>query len=148
METLMTGQVTEWRDLEGYLEPHQLTELMMTGDLPAETRLRLGRDLRSRLAAHAAYIPPQLVHHQLTNPQPGRISGAFWEGALLFADLSGFTALSERLSVLGRQGAEEVSAVVNRLFANLLHEVQVQGGSLLKVWWRCADGLLRCRNPG
>jgi class 3 adenylate cyclase len=132
METLMTGQVTEWRDLEGYLEPHQLTELMMTGDLPAEFRSRLGRELRSRLAAHAAYIPPQLVRDQLINPQPGRISGAFWEGALLFADLSGFTALSERLSVLGRQGAEEVSAVVNRLFANLLHEVQVHGGSLLK----------------
>ncbi len=132
METLMTGQVTEWRDLEGYLEPHQLTELMMTGDLPAEFRSRLGRELRSRLAAHAAYIPPQLVRDQLINPQPGRTSGAFWEGALLFADLSGFTALSERLSVLGRQGAEEVSAVVNRLFAALLHEVQVHGGSLLK----------------
>lgn len=132
MDTIMTGQLTEWRDLEGYLEPHQLADLITTGDLAAGVRARLGSDLRARLAAHAAYIPARIVHQQLADPQPGRTGGSFWEGSLLFADLSGFTALSERLSELGRQGAEEVSAIVNRLFAALLHEAQVRGGVLLK----------------
>lgn len=132
METMMTGQLTEWCDLEDYLEPHQLADLITTGDLPAGVRAHLGRDLRARLAAHAAYIPAHIVRQQLADPQPGRTGGSFWGGSLLFADLSGFTALSERLSVLGRQGAEEVSAVVNRLFAALLHEAQVRGGVLLK----------------
>lgn len=132
METIMTGQLPEWRDLEGYLEPHQLADLITTGDLPAGVRAHLGSDLRARLTAHAAYIPARIVHQQLADPQPGRTGGSFWEGSLLFADLSGFTALSERLSELGRQGAEEVSAIVNRLFAALLHEAQMRGGVLLK----------------
>ncbi|MGQ9480365.1 hypothetical protein [Chloroflexus sp.] len=92
METMMTGQLTEWCDLEDYLEPHQLADLITTGDLPAEVRARLGLDLRARLAANAAYIPARIVRQQLADPQPGRTGGSFWEGSLLFADLSGFTA--------------------------------------------------------
>ncbi|MFN3372689.1 MAG: adenylate/guanylate cyclase domain-containing protein, partial [Chloroflexus sp.] len=128
----MTGSLTQWRDLIIHLDDQQITELTALNDLPLPVRTRLGRDLRARLTAHAAYIPARIVQSQLADPQPGRTTGAFWEGSLLFADLSGFTALSERLSVLGRQGAEEVSAVVNRLFAALLHEVQARNGALLK----------------
>lgn len=132
MEAIMAGSLTIWHDLIAHLDDQQITELTTTGDLPAPIRARLGRNLRTQLAAHAAYIPARIVQSQLADPQPGRTTGAFWEGSLLFADLSGFTALSERLSVLGRQGAEEVSAVVNRLFAVLLHEVQARNGALLK----------------
>ncbi len=132
MEAVMTGSLTQWHDLIIHLDDQQIAELTAVNDLPLPMRARLGRDLRARLAAHAAYIPARIVQSQLADPQPGRTTGAFWEGSLLFADLSGFTALSERLSVLGRQGAEEVSAVVNRLFAALLHEVQARSGALLK----------------
>ncbi|WP_322495341.1 adenylate/guanylate cyclase domain-containing protein [Chloroflexus sp.] len=132
MEAVMTGSLTAWRDLIVHLDNQQIAELTTIGDLAAPVRARIGHDLRTRLAAHAAYIPARIVQSQLADPQPGRTTGAFWEGSLLFADLSGFTALSERLSVLGRQGAEEVSAVVNRLFGALLHEVQARSGALLK----------------
>ncbi len=89
-------------------------------------------ELHRTLAAIAAYIPDRLVRAQLENPASERIQGAFWDGSLLFADLSGFTALSERLSVLGKQGSEEVSAVVNQLFDALVAEVSVYQGMLLK----------------
>ena len=39
------------------------------------------------------------------------------EGTLAFVDISGFTAMSERLSSLGRAGAEEVTEVMNATFA-------------------------------
>jgi class 3 adenylate cyclase/tetratricopeptide (TPR) repeat protein len=101
-------------------------------DLSPEQRTALSLDLREILTAYAAYIPARLLHHQLREPQPGRVQGAFWQGSLLFADLSGFTALSEKLSVLGRQGAEEVSGIINHVFDGLIAEVNRHQGMLLK----------------
>ena len=68
----------------------------------------------------------------MANPEVGRVRGEYWEGSVLFADLSGFTALSERLSALGKQGAEEITTIVNDLFGALLEDVERYGGILLK----------------
>lgn len=54
------------------------------------------------------------------------------EGSLVFVDLSGFTALSERLARLGKVGAEEVTAVINTVFNGLLAVAYADGASLLK----------------
>ena len=54
------------------------------------------------------------------------------EGTLAFIDISGFTAMSERLSSLGQAGAEEVTEVMNATFAALLGVAYAQGGGLLK----------------
>jgi class 3 adenylate cyclase/tetratricopeptide (TPR) repeat protein len=54
------------------------------------------------------------------------------EGTLAFVDISGFTAMSEQLSSLGRAGAEEVTEVMNATFAALLAVAYAQGGGLLK----------------
>ncbi len=52
--------------------------------------------------------------------------------ALVFADVSGYTRLTERLSVLGRVGAEAISGVVNECFARLIREVHAVGGEVLR----------------
>jgi class 3 adenylate cyclase/tetratricopeptide (TPR) repeat protein len=54
------------------------------------------------------------------------------EGTLAFVDISGFTAMSERLSSLGKAGAEEITEVLNATFAALLAVAYAQGGGLLK----------------
>jgi len=54
------------------------------------------------------------------------------EGTLAFVDISGFTAMSERLSSRGRAGAEEVTGVMNATFARLLEIAYAFGGGLLK----------------
>ena len=54
------------------------------------------------------------------------------DGTLAFIDISGFTAMSERLSSLGKAGAEEVTDVMNATFAALLAVAYEQGGGLLK----------------
>ncbi len=54
------------------------------------------------------------------------------DGTLVFADISGFTALSERLAKRGQVGAEELTDVLGRCFADLLAVAYAEGGSLLK----------------
>lgn len=53
------------------------------------------------------------------------------DGSLIFADLSGFTALSERLAKQGPVGAELMSAVLNERFGRLLNAAEAMGGDLL-----------------
>ena len=54
------------------------------------------------------------------------------DGTVAFIDISGFTAMSEKLSSQGRAGAEEVTEVMNATFAALLAVAYGQGGGLLK----------------
>ncbi len=65
------------------------------------------------------------------------------EGALLSADISGFTALSERLAAKGKAGAEEITDLINRCFSALIEaayefdgEVVKFGGDALLVLFR------------
>ena len=51
---------------------------------------------------------------------------------MAYVDISGFTAMSERLARLGKQGAEEVAEVINSIFGRLLAVAYENGGSLLK----------------
>jgi len=51
---------------------------------------------------------------------------------VVFADVSGFTRLSERLARRGREGAEQLVDVINTCFTALLAEAYGRGGSLVK----------------
>ena len=54
------------------------------------------------------------------------------DGTLVFADVSGFTALTERLSRHGRIGAEEIVETLNRVFGPMLGIAAARRGELLK----------------
>ncbi|HWC86078.1 MAG TPA: adenylate/guanylate cyclase domain-containing protein [Solirubrobacteraceae bacterium] len=54
------------------------------------------------------------------------------EGTIVFADISGFTRLSERLARKGREGAEHLVDTINSCFTALLADAYANGGSLLK----------------
>ena len=54
------------------------------------------------------------------------------DGSLVFADVSGFTALSERLARQGRIGAEILAETISACFTRLLGAAYANGGSLLK----------------
>lgn len=71
-------------------------------------------------------------HAQWLADDPG---GAAWtaaEGTLVFADVSGFTSLSERLARRGRAGAEELTDLVNQVVGGILGCATPLGGDLLK----------------
>ncbi len=50
----------------------------------------------------------------------------------MFADLSGFTAMSDKLSTLGRLGSEELASVINNIFDPLLEIIFAHGGDVIK----------------
>lgn len=54
------------------------------------------------------------------------------EGTMVFADISGFTALSEKLATLGRIGTEELVETLSRVFGGMLEITACRGGQLLK----------------
>jgi class 3 adenylate cyclase/tetratricopeptide (TPR) repeat protein len=60
-------------------------------------------------------------------------------GAVLFADISGFTPLAERLARHGARGAEELTALLNRVFSLLIEHIATHGGEVLKF---AGDALL------
>ncbi|WP_299757810.1 adenylate/guanylate cyclase domain-containing protein [uncultured Chloroflexus sp.] len=80
--------------------------------------------------ALTTYLPRRLVAYRLatTDDQPW----VEWvDGSLLFADVSGSTALAERLSSLGREGAEIVTDTLNTYFGALIRRIQQAGGDLI-----------------
>src|SRR5215207_7916224 len=54
------------------------------------------------------------------------------DGSLLFFDITGFTPLTERLARRGREGAEELSNLLDAVFGQLLTDAEDEGGDLLK----------------
>ena len=96
-------------------------------------RIDVGVTVESRAPTTLDLVPfvPRLTLDWLRD-DPDRL----WlevDGTLAFIDISGFTAMSERLSSLGKAGAEEVTEVMNATFAALLAVAYEQGGGLLKI---------------
>ena len=54
------------------------------------------------------------------------------DAALLFVDVSGYTALTEQLSTLGRVGSETLTDIVNRCFERLIDDVIAGDGHVLR----------------
>ncbi|HEY6634982.1 MAG TPA: adenylate/guanylate cyclase domain-containing protein, partial [Acidimicrobiia bacterium] len=74
---------------------------------------------------------------------------ALSEGAVLFADISGFTRMTEELGrTLGpRRGAEELTSVLNRVFGSITAAIDRQNGSVISFggdsvisWFTDDDG--------
>jgi class 3 adenylate cyclase/tetratricopeptide (TPR) repeat protein len=54
------------------------------------------------------------------------------DGSLLLFDITGFTPLTERLARRGREGAEELSNLLDAVFSELLMDAEDEGADLLK----------------
>ena len=61
-----------------------------------------------------------------------RTARASLDGSLVSVDISGFTALSERLADKGGEGAEELVRTISGIFAGLIEAAERHGGDVLK----------------
>jgi len=77
----------------------------------------------------APYVPRALLARVA---RPLDVLGESVPCTMVFADVSGFTRLSERLARHGKEGAEELVDVINTCFSALLAEAYGRGGSLVK----------------
>ncbi len=76
------------------------------------------------------YLPRVLLRHLSESPDT-RVRSV--EATVVFADISGFTALSERLARQGRLGAEELTETIGGSLSTLLSVAYENGGSLLEL---------------
>ncbi|MBN2056622.1 AAA family ATPase, partial [bacterium] len=60
----------------------------------------------------------------------GLLTGSL-QGQVLFADITGFTAMTEQLMSRGKEGAEIVSCLLSRLFAGPIRDVHKGGGQIV-----------------
>ena len=89
-----------------------------------------------------AYVPRLLTEWLSKHPDRQHLT---IEGSMALADISGFTALTERLSRKGRVGAEEMSDILNGTFAALFDAARPDGADLVK--WGGDAILLLFRGP-
>ncbi len=119
--------------LRAYLPSHLIEALRFDLSAPAPALLQKCIDHLSQLLGMIyTHLPPYLVEWVIQDPTPGRVGGQFMDGTLLFADISGFTAMSERLSRMGREGAEEINTIVNRYFSTMLAILREHHGQLFE----------------
>jgi class 3 adenylate cyclase/tetratricopeptide (TPR) repeat protein len=87
---------------------------------------------RSHFSSIKPYLSDALIKLRLHASADQRAIGAFCEGTLLFADITGFTALSERLASVGREGDEELTARLNEYFEAMVEVIAAHGGDVLQ----------------
>jgi class 3 adenylate cyclase/tetratricopeptide (TPR) repeat protein len=95
------------------------------------------------LSALAAYLPQPLVRLLRGDPYGDWSRFARSQpAAVLFADLVGFTPMTEALGARGREGAEELTRILDRVFTALIATCEDHGGVVgkfvgdaLTVYW-------------
>ncbi|MBU1576466.1 MAG: AAA family ATPase [Candidatus Edwardsbacteria bacterium] len=99
---------------------------LIEGNLSQNDKEQALRRLAELTRVFSSYLPGGIRRHAQKLH-----SGAKVEQALLLADVTGFTVLSERLSRIGREGAEEVTGIINSYFAPLIKIVHNYGGDVV-----------------
>jgi adenylate cyclase len=124
--------------LAHYLPPDLLGRATRAGGASdPDTLNALLQHLEALHHTTASFLPHHLAHME---PEALATREAhLWPGTFLFSDVSGFTALSERLASLGGEGAEQLTALMNDYFAVMLEILAKSGGILMKF---AGDALL------
>ena len=80
-----------------------------------------------------SYTPRHVGNRVVRTGRAYPARGEQLRGTLVFADVSGFTAMSERLAAFGKEGAEILTQILNRYFARMLDDLVLPaGGDLFK----------------
>jgi len=81
----------------------------------------------------ASYVPRLIQNRVIADPSPieSPVAEEF-QAALLFADISGFTLLTERLAEKGPTGVESLARILNKYFGQLIDIIHDYGGDVVK----------------
>lgn len=83
----------------------------------------------------ATYVPPRIARAIAEEAEQPLIASARAErfhAAILFADVSGFTPLTEALAQKGSEGPEELTRLLNAYFTRMITLVEAEGGEVVK----------------
>src|SRR5207248_7840823 len=85
------------------------------------------------------FLPRLVIEHHAGRTGPASVSEQHLDAAVMLADVSGFTALAERLAAGGAHGAEELTRRLNAYFGPLIDRIVASGGDVVKF---AGDALL------
>jgi class 3 adenylate cyclase/tetratricopeptide (TPR) repeat protein len=81
----------------------------------------------------ASYVPKLIQNRVIANPAPIESPVAEeLQAAILFADISGFTLLTERMAEKGPTGVETLARILNEYFGQLIDIIHDYGGDVVK----------------
>ena len=81
----------------------------------------------------ASYVPKLIQNRIVADPSPIESPVAEeMQAAILFADISGFTLLTERLAEKGPTGVETLARILNEYFGQLIDIIHEYGGDIVK----------------
>ena len=81
----------------------------------------------------ASYVPRLIQNRVIADPSPIESPVAEdFQAAILFADISGFTLLTERMMETGPSGVETLARILNEYFGQLIDIIHDYGGDVVK----------------
>jgi class 3 adenylate cyclase/tetratricopeptide (TPR) repeat protein len=84
-------------------------------------------------SALVSYLPPRVAASILGQANHRVVpSVALLPAAILLADISGFTALTEKLAARGSEGAEELTQLLNSYFSRMIDVLVDEGGEVVQ----------------
>ena len=89
------------------------------------------RSKRELAALFSAYVPPELVAEMVKQPEHYSMQATNRELTVMFCDMRGFTAMSERMEPLQLQG------LLNEVFSKLTHIIRSHRGTIDKYMGDC-----------
>ncbi len=78
-----------------------------------------------------SYVPPELVEEMVKEPERYSMQAQNRVLSVMFTDMRGFTAVSEKLA------PEDLQRLLNRLFTRLTHVIREHGGTIDKFMGDC-----------
>jgi len=84
-------------------------------------------------SAWRSFVPDYVARNLLDHPDELPLARTERvDGVVLFADIAGFTAMSEALAGFGRYGTEQLTGILNGYFGSMVERVSEYGGSVAK----------------
>jgi len=93
----------------------------------------LDREYRTIRNAFSRYLSPDMVERLARSPESLRLGGELRELTILFCDIRGFTALSERLD------AQRMTRLINGFFTPMTEAILAHGGTITRF---TGDGIM------
>ncbi|MBL6751118.1 MAG: AAA family ATPase [Nevskia sp.] len=98
---------------------------------------------RALLDEWVKYVPEVILQRLISEGRPERPTLEVTNCAVLFADISGFTPLTETFARQGPAGAERLTRILNDFFGRVIEVMRFHGGDIVKfagdaitVLWR------------
>lgn len=89
------------------------------------------RSKRELAALFSAYVPPELVAEMVKQPEHYSMQATNRELTVMFCDMRGFTAMSERMEPL------QLQSLLNEVFSRLTHIIRGHRGTIDKYMGDC-----------